>query len=96
MTERLVDLPERTVPLWAYSVGVARLLLRSTKNETFRDSSRCAVPERQGAPRIPTSLDDLVVSEPDGELAKRIEKETGILAEDSRFFAIETARGSAT
>jgi hypothetical protein len=92
MTERLGDWPERTFQLWAYTVGMARLLLRSTKNETF--ATRIDVLfQNVKALQVPTSLDGLVVTEADGELAKRIESDTGMLFEESHFFAIETARG---
>lgn len=92
MTERLVDRPERRFQLWDYTVGMARLLLRSTKNETF--TTRIDVLfQNVKAMQLPTSLDGLVVTEADDELAKRIASETGILREESHFFAIETARG---
>jgi hypothetical protein len=89
-TERLVDRPERTFQLWAYTVGMKRLLLRSTKNETFTTRIDILF-QNVKAVQLPTSLDGLVVTAADDELSKRIEGDTGILAEDSRFFAIETA-----
>jgi hypothetical protein len=92
VAERLVDRPERTFQFWAYTVGMARLLLRSTKNETFPTRVDVLF-QNVKAMQLPTSLDGLVVSEADDELAKRIEADTGILAEVSRFFAIETAHG---
>lgn len=92
MTERLVDRPERTFQLWAYTVGMARLLLRSTKNETF-PTRIDVVFQNVTALQLPTSLDGLVVTDADDELARRIESDTGILREESHFFAIETARG---
>ena len=92
MMQRLVDRPERVFQLWAYTVGMGRLLMRSTKNETF--ATRIDVLfQNVKALQIPTSLDGLVVTEADDELADRVESETGILREESRFFAIETTRG---
>ena len=90
MTERLVDRPERIFQLWAFSVGMKRMLLRSTKNATF--PTRIDV-YFQGVDvlQIPTLLDGLVVTDADHELAERIERETGILPDDRRFFAVETA-----
>jgi hypothetical protein len=72
MTGRFVDHRERTFQLWAYTVGMKRLLLRSTKNETFRTRIDILF-QNVKALHLPTSLDGLVVSEADEELAKRIE-----------------------
>jgi len=93
MTQRLLDRRERTFQIWAYTVGMKRLLLRSTRNETF--STRIDVLfQNVKALSLPTFLEGMVVSEADGELADRIEAETGFLCEEgSRFFRVDTAHG---
>lgn len=91
MIDRLVDSRERTFQLWAYSVGMGRLLLRSTKTGTFPTRIDVLF-QNVKAMQVPaTVFEGLVVTEADEELAARIESETGLLRGDDRFFCLESA-----
>lgn len=93
MTSIVVDCSERVFQVWAYSVSMSRLLLRSTKSETF--STRVDVLfQNVKAMSLPTSLDGLVVEIADSAAAERVTRETGLLAdEDTTFFKLRTAHG---
>ena len=86
----LIERAERCFQLWSYSVGMARLLLRSTKSDTF--ATRIDVLfQNVKALKLPTSLDGLVVTDADVEEAMRISSETGILpAEGARIFTVRS------
>jgi hypothetical protein len=84
----LLERTDRRFQVWAYSVGMARLLLRSTKSETF--ASRVDVLfQNVKALKLPTALDGLVVAEADPRDAARISAETGLLpSEDTTIFTV--------
>jgi hypothetical protein len=66
---RIVDHRERVFQVWAYTVGMGRLLLRSSKNETF--GTRVDVLfQNVRAMKLPTLLDGLVVTVAAGALPK--------------------------
>jgi len=91
MTPPLVDRRERIFQVWSYTVGMGRLLLRSTKNETFTTRVEVLF-QNVKAMQLPTSLEGLVVAEADAELAQRIEAETGLTrGEGARFFGLWTS-----
>ncbi len=61
MVDRLVDRPERVFQVWAFTVGMNRLLLRSTKSES--DVTRIDVLfQNVKWIELPTRLDGLVVT----------------------------------
>ena len=84
----VVEQAERRFQVWAYSVGMARLLLRSTKSETF--ATRVDVLfQNVKALKLPTALDGLVVAEADPIEESRIATETGFLpSEDTKIFTV--------
>jgi hypothetical protein len=86
----VIERLERRFQIWAYSVGMARLLLRSTKSDTF--ATRVDVLfQNVTFLKLPTSLDGLVVTEADSEGTAQISSETGILPGDGvRIFAIRS------
>jgi hypothetical protein len=88
----LLDRRERTFQLWAYTVGMRRLLLRSTKNDIFRTRVDVLF-QNVKALQIPTFFEGLIVADADDELGNRIETETGLLREEARFFRVETIHG---
>lgn len=91
MTSPLVDRSDRIFQVWAYTVGMSRLLLRSTKNETFATRVEVLF-QNVKAMQLPTSLEGLVVAEADADLAQRIEAETGLTrGEGAQFFGLWTA-----
>lgn len=64
--------------MWEYGVSMSRLLIRSTKNDTF--ASRVDVLfQNVKAMKVPTLFHGLVVVEADLDQAARISKETGLL-----------------
>jgi hypothetical protein len=78
VTEYIVDQPHRVFQMWQYGVGMKRLLIRSTKNDTF--ASRIDVLfQNVKAMKVPTLLHGLVVVEADPDQVVRISKETGLL-----------------
>ncbi|WP_251444993.1 hypothetical protein [Microbacterium sp. USTB-Y] len=67
MSEYLIDLPDRDFQIWAYSVSMGRLLLRSTKNEVL--STRIDILFQDvRAISLAASLPGLVMSEAVGDL----------------------------
>ena len=93
MTQGLVDFQERVFQLWAYTVSMGRLLLRSTKNETFLTRVEVLF-QNVKAVRLPTVLEGLVVSEADPGLVQQIEAETGLTRDDgTHFFCLRTSHG---
>lgn len=87
MTGCLIDRQERIFRLWAYTVSMRRLLLRSTKNETFLTRVEVLF-QNVKAMRLPTVLEGLVVTEADPDLTQQIEAETGLTRDiGTRFFA---------
>ena len=93
MSDRLVDRSERVFQIWGYTVGMRRLLLRSTKNETF--STRIDVLfQNVKALLLPTSLEGLVVGPASDSLSERIIADTGLLPDEgTRFYRVETHSG---
>jgi len=92
MSKRLIDHPDRHFQVWAYSVSMGRLLLRSTKSENF--TTRIDVYfQNVTAMNLRTSMDGLVVTLAEREAAVRISDESGLLPDDStKFFDIECGR----
>lgn len=83
-----VDRPDRIFQLWAFRVGMGRLLLRSTKNEQFNIRVDVLFQNVQ-ALQVPAVLMGLVVSDADDATTDRITRSTGLLAgDDCRFFAL--------
>jgi hypothetical protein len=94
MTQDLFDRRERVFQLWAYTVGMSRLLLRSTKSDTFQTRVEVMF-QNVKAIQLPTVLEGLVVAEADRDLAQRIEVETGLTCDEgSRFFGLRTSHGT--
>jgi hypothetical protein len=78
MMEPYIDFKDRQFQVWAYSVSMARLLLRSTKTET--SLSRIDVLfQNVKAMSLPTTMDGLVVSDAcsNDKLRKRVMAELG-------------------
>lgn len=90
MSAVLVDRADRRFQIWEYSVSMARLLLRSTKSETF--TTRCDVLfQNVKAMKLPTSLDGLVISEADPAGEARIAAEVGLLPGDgAKIFTVRS------
>jgi hypothetical protein len=84
----VVEHADRRFQVWAYSVSMARLLLRSTKSETF--TTRLDVLfQNVKAMKLPTGLDGLVVAQADTPEEARISAETGLLpSEDTKIFTV--------
>jgi hypothetical protein len=94
MTERLVDHPERVFQVWAYTVGMGRLLLRSTKSETFGTRVDVLFQDVE-AMKLLTRLDGLVVTVAAAGAASEITEATGLLQdEETVFFALDTSTGA--
>jgi hypothetical protein len=93
MIERLVDRRERVFQVWAYTIGLGRLLLRSTKNESF--GTRVDVLfQNVKAMKLPTVLDGLVVTIAVAGAASEITDATGLLPDDETvFFALDSSTG---
>ena len=89
MSTPIVDRPERVFQLWAFTVGMGRLLLRSTKSGSF--GTRVDVLfQNVKAINLPTHLDGLVVTVAGPEFQERIVEATGLLPDaDTTFFEIE-------
>ena len=90
MNDVVVEHADRRFQVWAYSVSMARLLLRSTKSDTF--TTRVDVLfQNVKAVKLPTALDGLVVAEANTPEAAQISAETGLLpSEDTKIFSVRT------
>ena len=83
----LVARGDRRFQLWSYSVSMARLLLRSTKSDTF--ATRVDVLfQNVKAMKLSTSLDGLVVVEADLDQADLVSYETGHLPDGETLIFI--------
>jgi hypothetical protein len=80
-----VDRPDRVFQLWAYTVGMGRLLLRSTKSEQF-DTRIDVLFQNVQALQLPSMLSGLVIATADSAEAERITRATGLLPDDDRTF----------
>jgi hypothetical protein len=81
--------PDRVFQLWCYTVGMGRLLLRSTKTATFRTRIDVLF-QNVKAVKLPTRLDGLSVRPASDDELRAIEEDSGLLAaEDTRFFIVE-------
>jgi len=87
----IVDEPARVFQVWAYTVGMGRLLLRSTKGEGC--ATRLDVLfQNVKALKLATSLPGLTVSEADAEQQRRIVEATGLLPDhETRFYVLTGA-----
>lgn len=83
----LVDQPDRQFQVWAYSVGMGRLLLRSTKNEVLRTRVDVLF-QNVKAMKLATALPGLTVTEADPEQQRRIVDATGLLPDDETCFYV--------
>jgi hypothetical protein len=80
--------PERVFQVWAYTVGMGRLLLRSTKTETF-DTRVDVLFQNVKAVKFPAVLEGLVVGVANSETAEEITRLTGLLPdEDTTFYSL--------
>ncbi|MFT3887730.1 MAG: hypothetical protein QM713_06160 [Arachnia sp.] len=88
MSAVVIEQTDRLFQVWAYSVGMARLLLRSAKSETF--ATRLDVLfQNVKAMKLPAVLEGLVVAEADPVEAAGISTETGLLtSEDTTIFIV--------
>lgn len=80
-----MDHSDRVFQLWAFTVSMGRLLLRSTKSDQFQTRVDVAFQNVQ-AIQLPTLLSGLVVLEADVAETARIIQETGLLPDDDRTF----------
>lgn len=80
-----VDYQDRVFQLWAFTVSMRRLLLRSTKSEQF-DTRIDVLFQDVQAVQLPTSLSGLIILEADPAETERIIKETGLLPDEDRTF----------
>lgn len=71
MSTIVVEHTDRRFQVWAYSISMARLLLRSTRSETF-GRRQDVLFQNVKALKLPTDLDGLVVAEADPIDAERI------------------------
>ncbi len=97
MSKRLIDRPDRHFQVWAYSVSMRRLLLRSTKSvSSDRENFTTRIDvyfQNVKAMNLPTSMDGLVITHAERGAAVRISDETRLLPDDStKFFDIECSR----
>lgn len=83
--DHIVNQPDRVFQVWQYSVGMKRLLLRSTKRGSF--GSRVDVLfQNVKAMKLPTLLHGLAVAEADAGQLERISTETGLLPDRETIF----------
>lgn len=93
MTGRMIDFPGRVFQVWGYTAGMGRLLLRSTKSETFPTRVDVLF-QNVKAMSLPTMLEGLVVAAAGEAAAARFTRETGLLVdENATLFELATARG---
>lgn len=80
--------PDRRFQVWAYSVSMAHLLLRSAKSETCA-TRQDVLFQNVKALKLPTAMDGLVVAEADPTESAQISAETGLLpSEHTVIFTI--------
>ena len=93
MSEILVDHPDRVFQLWAYTVAMGRMLLRSTKGDAL--ATRVDVLfQNVKALKLPTLVEGLVVTAGAGAAAREISDATGLLPdEETKFFIIDSSSG---
>ena len=89
MRAPVIDRPERVFQVWAFTVGMGRLLLRSTKSGSF--GTRVDVLfQNVKAINLPTYLDGLIVTVAGPEAEKQITEATGLLPDsDTTFFEVD-------
>lgn len=86
----VVERTDRHFQVWAYSVSMARLLLRSPKSETF-GTRYDVLFQNVKALKLPTTLQGLVVAEAGPTEAGRILAETGLqLPKEKKIFTVRT------
>lgn len=91
MSRKLVDRPERVFQLWAFTVGMNRLLLRSVKSESHPTRIDVLF-QNVKAMSLPTQLDGLVITEPVPARERDLIEETGLMPDEGTvFFEIETS-----
>lgn len=84
----LIDLQTRVFQLWAYSVGMSRLLLRSTRSDAY-DTRVDVLFQGVRAMQVPTTLPGLVVWYADDRQLAEITEATGLIPDDeTRFFVL--------
>lgn len=88
MTTFPFDRSDRVFQLWAYTVGMGRLLLRSTASDRF--STRIDVVfQNVQAVQLLALLQGVVIERSDSAETERITRETGLLPdEDHEFFSV--------
>lgn len=81
---------DRQFQVWAYTVGMARLLLRSTRSDTF-ETRIDVLFQNVKAMKLPTILDGFAVAEAEPADEARISAETGLLpSDDTKIFTVRT------
>jgi hypothetical protein len=83
-----IDSRDRVFQLWAYTVSMGRLLLRSTKSDQFGTRVDVLFQNVQ-ALQLPSLLSGLVVSAADAAVSENITRNTGLLPDhEHRFFSV--------
>lgn len=84
-----VSFPYRVFQVWSYTVGMSRLLLRSTKTPTFATRVDVLFQNVQ-AMKLTTRLEGLSLRLPTKEEQVIVEADTGLTAgDDARIFMLE-------
>jgi len=86
----LIDFPTRVFQVWAYSVGMSRLLLRSTRSDAY--GTRVDVLfQGMRAMKVLTRFPGLVVWDAGDRKQVEITEATGLIPDDeTRFFALSS------
>ncbi len=85
----VVDQPARVFQVWAYTVGMGRLLLRSPKTDGCRTRIDVLF-QNVKALKLSAELPGLTVSIADEHQQRRISEATGLLQDDNTTFFVLT------
>ncbi len=90
MCKVFIERDDRVFQMWAYSVSMRRLLLRSNKNDTF-DTRVDVLFQNVKAISLPTTMEGLTVATAGDAGVAEIANKTGILPDDDKsFFELRT------
>ncbi|MCU1421224.1 MAG: hypothetical protein JWN36_875 [Microbacteriaceae bacterium] len=90
MTDVVIDHPNRRFQIWVYTVGMSRLLLRSTKTDEF-DTRIDILFQSVKAVSLPTSLRGLRVRIAGAPLRRRVVRNLGkSIADGVEVFSVES------